>query len=78
LNGRKADFLFIDGNHSSKAVSSDVTNYSRFVRKEGIVGFHDLYLGPKPWAVKTVFDKLKGRKEERRIDFYGIGIWWKP
>jgi predicted O-methyltransferase YrrM len=41
LDGRKADFLFIDGDHSYASVSGDWILYREFVRVGGIVGFHD-------------------------------------
>lgn len=42
LAGRKLDFLFIDGDHSYDGVKKDFEFYSRFVRKGGLVGFHDI------------------------------------
>jgi cephalosporin hydroxylase len=44
LDNKTIDFLFIDGDHSYKAVKSDFENYSKFVRKGGIVAFHDINL----------------------------------
>lgn len=43
LGDRKVDvdFLMIDGHHEYFNVSSDYNNYSPFVRKGGIIGFHD-------------------------------------
>lgn len=42
LNGRKLDFLFIDGDHSYDGVKSDFNNYARFVRPGGLIAFHDI------------------------------------
>ncbi len=42
LNGEKLDFLFIDGDHSFAGFASDFTLYSPFVRRGGIVAFHDI------------------------------------
>lgn len=39
----KADLLFIDADHSYKGVSSDWRNWSPFVKKGGIIVFHDYY-----------------------------------
>lgn len=62
LQNRKIDFLFIDGNHSLRYVTSDYENYSKFVRKGGIIAFHDIYNEKHP-GVKQFWDKLKGIKE---------------
>jgi cephalosporin hydroxylase len=62
LQNKKVDFLYIDGNHSEKFVTSDYQNYSKFVRKGGIIAFHDINNKTYP-GVKQSWDKVKGRKE---------------
>lgn len=47
LNNRKADFLFIDGDHSYEGVKKDFEMYSPLVRKGGIIAFHDIVPGLK-------------------------------
>jgi predicted O-methyltransferase YrrM len=42
LNGRRLDFLFIDGDHSLEGVMADFENYTPFVKPGGFVGFHDI------------------------------------
>jgi len=42
LNGNKVDFLFIDGDHTYEGVKQDFLKYSSFVRKGGMVAFHDI------------------------------------
>ena len=42
LQGRKLDFLFIDGDHSYQGVKCDFELYAPLVRAGGIVGFHDI------------------------------------
>jgi cephalosporin hydroxylase len=42
LNGRKFDFLFIDGDHSFHGVKEDFLEYLPMVRPGGLVGFHDI------------------------------------
>ena len=46
LNGNQLDFLFIDVDHSFEGVKRDFEIYSPSVRKEGIIGFHDIIPGP--------------------------------
>lgn len=42
LKGRELDFLFIDGDHSYDGVKKDYEDYSPFVRKGGVIAFHDI------------------------------------
>jgi cephalosporin hydroxylase len=42
LNGRKLDFLFIDGDHSYAGVKMDYELYSPLVAKGGLIAFHDI------------------------------------
>ena len=42
LNGKKIDFLFIDGDHTYEGVKSDFENYKKFLKGGSVVGFHDI------------------------------------
>jgi len=42
LDGRKLDFLFIDGDHSYHGVARDFQLYSPLVRNGGLIAFHDI------------------------------------
>lgn len=42
LNGEKADFLFIDGDHTEGGVEADYNDYKEFVRPGGLIAFHDI------------------------------------
>ncbi|MDQ7785108.1 MAG: class I SAM-dependent methyltransferase [Desulfomonilaceae bacterium] len=42
LDGRKIDFLFIDGDHSYEGVKSDFLMYSKLVRDGGLIALHDI------------------------------------
>ena len=42
LNGKKIDFLFIDADHSYEGVKKDFKLYSDFVKKPGLIAFHDI------------------------------------
>ena len=50
LSGRKADILFIDGDHSYGGVRSDYEMYSEFVAPGGMITFHDIRLKPEHWG----------------------------
>ena len=80
LGDRKVDVLFIDGGHAYSDVKSDFQNYSPFVRKGGIVGFHDIKPEAEPGIAKFFFRELKGKKEsleEEGSQAYGTGVWFK-
>lgn len=36
------DFLFVDGDHSEEGVEQDFRSYAPFVRRGGLIGFHDI------------------------------------
>lgn len=42
LEGKGIDFLFIDGDHSYEGVKSDFHLYYEFVKRPGIIAFHDI------------------------------------
>jgi predicted O-methyltransferase YrrM len=42
LNGKKIDFLFIDGDHTYYGVRSDFEMYAPLVSDGGIIAFHDI------------------------------------
>lgn len=42
LAGRKADFLFIDGDHTEAGVTADFKAFRHLVRSGGIIAFHDI------------------------------------
>lgn len=82
LNGRKVDFLFIDGDHTEQGVKSDYYMYSPLVRKGGIIAFHDI-LEKQPTPNNQVYYFWKeirqsANTEEFVKDYdqtgFGIGI----
>jgi len=42
LNNDKADFLFIDGDHTYKGVKKDFEMYSPLIKENGMILFHDI------------------------------------
>ena len=42
LNGDQIDFILIDGDHTYDGVKQDFEMYTPFVRKGGLIGFHDI------------------------------------
>jgi len=41
LGKRKIDLLFIDGDHHINAVRDDYLNFYKYIRKGGVIAFHD-------------------------------------
>lgn len=46
LDGRKVDFLLIDGDHSYEGVKSDWADYRGLLAPDGVLAFHDIVPGP--------------------------------
>jgi predicted O-methyltransferase YrrM len=82
LAGEKADFLFIDGDHTVNGVKADYEMYKEFVRPGGLIAFHDI-IENQPLPDNEVFHFWKqvkqGKTTEEFIDHpqqcgFGIGI----
>jgi len=82
LNGRKIDFLFIDGDHTYEGVKEDFEMYSPLVEKNGLIAFHDIVVHPpetgcevnKFWKeIKEGWDHLEITKDPDQ-GWGGIGI----
>ena len=82
LNGEKADFLFIDGDHTEAGVTQDYNDYREFVRPGGIIAFHDI-IENQPLPDNQVYHFWKKVKQGRVVEEFvndpqqcgfGIGI----
>jgi len=82
LNGDLVDFLFIDGDHSEVGVAQDFEMYKKFVRKGGLIAFHDI-VDNQPLEMNQVqffWKKIKDQYEHYELidDInqcgYGIGV----
>ncbi|MCK7580743.1 MAG: class I SAM-dependent methyltransferase [Chromatiales bacterium] len=82
LDGRQADFLFIDGDHTEGGVAADYNDYKEFVRPGGIIAFHDI-IENQPFPDNQVYGFWKtvkqGKKTEEFVNDpaqcgFGIGI----
>lgn len=81
LNGRKVDFLFIDGDHTYEGVSKDLEMYSEFLKKDGWIAFHDIkdteFHRNANCRVDKLWSELNGVKKEfvdTNSEFGGIGF----
>ena len=59
----KADLIFIDADHREEEVRADILKWLQFVRKDGIMAFHD-YDHPNYPGVKIAVDELMTDQEE--------------
>ncbi len=59
LDGRRADFLHIDGDHSEAGAQADWDNFSPLVRKGGIVAFHDIIPERRGCYVSRAWRRIK-------------------
>ncbi len=85
LNGAAVDFLFIDGDHSYEGVAGDFAAYEPFVKRGGVIGFHDISACTRLGAtdahgVERFWNELRSTAPERCISFerhFGIGVLTK-
>ena len=82
LEGRKLDFLFIDGDHTYDGVKKDFETYCKLVRKGGLIALHDICIHPpetgcevnKFWAeIKNLY-KHDELIHDNKQGCCGIGI----
>ncbi len=82
LSKRDVDFLFIDGDHTYEGVKRDFQNYAPFVRKGGLIAFHDICQHPpeQECHVDEFWNGIKkGRPHQEFIEnpaqgWGGIGV----
>ena len=79
------DFLFIDGDHTIKAVTADYINYSPLVREGGLIAFHDIKPDSRRFRWGTIdvpelWEEIKAnyiRKQkpyDEILEWAGIGV----
>ncbi len=82
LGNEKLDYLFIDGDHSYEGVRKDFEMYSSFVRKGGVIAFHDIAVHPAEtgcevnrfWGEMKKSYKYQEIINDRNQGGYGIGV----
>ena len=80
LDGRKIDFLFIDGDHRYRGVKKDFQLYSPLVKQNGLVVFHDILHHPKVPACKVekFWNEIKSKyKYIELTDKTSDCGWWQ-
>lgn len=81
LGRRRIDFLLIDADHSYEGVKRDFELYSPFVRRGGLIAFHDIL--PHPTLPECEVDRLwrELKPRHRYVEFFepeddrGWGQW---
>lgn len=84
LNGKKIDFLFIDGDHTYEGVKSDFYMYKKLVKKGGLIAFHDIISSDYHHNLDCYVDQLWNeiKNDHKFKEFiqdpnqhkYGIGV----
>lgn len=80
LRGKRADFLFIDGDHTYEGVKKDFQLYSPLVKNGGIIAFHDIIPGEGAGGVPIFWAEVKSNYACREITKswnqggFGIGV----
>lgn len=81
MQGGRIDFLFIDADHSENGAKRDYEKYSPFVRKGGVIVFHDIKDTQRHrdigCDVYKVWQEIEGDKIEftdPAYDWGGIGV----
>jgi len=88
LDGREADFLFIDGGHGFYNAKFEYLNYGNFVRPGGVIAFHDIIFDTREYfrkegevtkGVGWAFDEVKRTNDtcQEIIFNTGIGVLFK-
>jgi len=55
----KVDFIFIDGDHSYEACKADIVAWAPYVKRGGVIAFHDF--GSRADGVtRAIFEEIKG------------------
>jgi len=87
LGGERLDFLFVDGDHAYSGVKRDFELYTPFVRRGGLIAFHDILPREEypEMGVHRLWGELKQRyqrcqefiaTEGEYAGFVGIGVLW--
>jgi cephalosporin hydroxylase len=80
LGARRADFLYIDGDHTYDGVRLDYEMYSPLVREGGVIAFHDIATRKADAGVYRLWDELKRGRRWREFvqprSNKGIGVVW--
>lgn len=83
LNGRKIDFLFIDGDHTYEGVKNDFENYYSLINSGGIIAFHDIVnnIHDTSFGTHKFWEEIKNKYEYKEFirpdannDGCGIGL----
>ncbi len=78
LGIQKLDLLFIDGDHTYEGAKKDYESYKEYVKKGGLIVFHDIndteYHRRIDCNVHKLWKELKGDKIEFNVNAHWAGI----
>ena len=67
------DILHIDGSHFYKDVKEDYQNWSKFVKDDGVILFHDVNVPDERYQVKKLFKEIDLPKF-KFYNSFGLGV----
>ena len=75
------DLIFIDADHTYKSIKQDFENYSQFLSRGGVIGFHDIDCPDWP-GINKYWNEIKETGKYKMQEFvckgyalqYGIGL----
>lgn len=67
------DILHIDGYHTYQAVKNDYDTWSKFVKEDGVILFHDTYVKKPGYEVDRFFSEINLPKTNFTCS-YGLGV----
>ena len=70
---KQIDILHIDGFHTYKAVKNDYDTWSKFVKNDGIILFHDTMVFDRKFGVHKLFSEIKLPKTNFKF-CHGLGV----
>ncbi|MEY2498253.1 MAG: hypothetical protein QOD12_1809 [Verrucomicrobiota bacterium] len=85
LEGGQCDFLFVDGDHTSRGVEQDFVHYRSLVRPGGLIAFHDIlpHRDRADSEVDLFWNKVREHEKSGEIvadpdqGWGGIGLVWQ-
>ena len=70
---KEIDILHIDGFHTYEAVKNDYENWSKFVKDDGVILFHDTLVEDRDFGIKKFFEEI----DLPKVNFtcsHGLGV----
>jgi hypothetical protein len=75
FKNRSLDFVYIDANHGFRYVIDDITEWSKKVKRGGILFGHDFHKSPGRWRIQQVYYAVSAYAYANRIKpWFTLGV----